>query len=253
MLSRVHLYLTNWQQAEAAATRALDLTNAAVVDSRNGGFEESWFASSYPGSIFELTMTPGQDATGPDGLQDITFFTDPNNDGAPLNFAYQLVTSDDVRSIYASDDARRSLFATDPDGEVYIEKYNGTIAQFADRIPLLRAAELRLNRAEARAQQGNTSGAQSDLNYIRVRRGLDSITPSGQALVNEILEERRREFLFEGKRFFTLKRYARDIPKPQIGQSIDFDGPLNERRLVLSNIPNGVLQSNGSLVQNPGY
>jgi len=254
MLSRVHLYLTNWQQAEAEATRALNLTNAEVVDSGGGGFEAAWFASSYPGSVFELTMTSGQDATGADGLQDITYFTDPNNDGTPLNFAYQLVVSDDAESIFAAGDARQSLFAQDPDGETYIEKYNGTISQFADRIPLLRVAELYLNRAEARAQQsGQTSGAQDDLNYIRVRRGLSRINPTGQALVNEILEERRREFLFEGKRFFTLKRYARDIPKPQVGGSIDFDGPLDERRLILSNIPNGVLQSNGALVQNPGY
>lgn len=258
MLSRVHLYVTNWEQAEAAATRALSLTNATVVDSRSGGFEDAWFASSYPGSVFELTMTPGQDATGADGLQDITNFTDPNNDGNPLNFAYQLVVSDDAESIFASGDARQSLFAQDPDGETYIEKYNGTIAQFADRIPLLRVAELYLNRAEARAQQsGQTSEAQSDLNYIRVRRGLDSVNPTGQALVDEILEERRREFLFEGKRFFTLKRYALDIPKPQGtfpgGSSIDFDGPLQVRRLFLANIPNGVVQSNGELEQNPGY
>ncbi|WP_103027000.1 RagB/SusD family nutrient uptake outer membrane protein [Salinibacter altiplanensis] len=255
MLSRVHLYLTNWEQAETAATRAINLTNATVVDSRDGGFEDAWRASSYPGSVFELSMTSGQDATGADGLQDLTFFTDPNNDGTPNNFAYQLVTSDDVRSIYTSDDARQSLFATDPDGSVYIEKYNGTIAQFADRIPLLRMAELRLNRAEARAQQGKTNDAQTDLNYIRERRGLNSASSTGQALVDEILEERRREFLFEGKRFFTLKRYARDIPKPQVGPSVsvDFDGPLSERRLILSNIPDAIIQSNGGLVQNPGY
>lgn len=259
MLSRVHLYLTNWQQAEAAATRAINLTGAEVVDSRSAAFEDTWEQSSHPGSIFELTMTRGQDATGANGnsLQDLTFFTDPNNDGEASNFAYQLVTSADVRSIFASNDARQSLFATDPAGSVYIEKYNGSIAPFTDRIPLLRVAELYLNRAEARAQQNNSSGAQSDLNYIRVRRGLSRVSPTGQALVDEILEERRREFLFEGKRLFTLKRYARDIPKPQGtfagGVSIDFDGPLSERRLVLPPLPQNAIQSNPALEQNPGY
>ncbi len=256
MLSRVHLYLTNWSQAESAASRALSLTNAQVVDSRDGGFEAAWRQASYPGSVFELSMTSGQDATGADGLQDLTFFTDPNNDGTPNNFAYQLVTSDDARSIYASNDVRQQLFASDPDGSVYIEKYNGSVAQFVDRIPLLRVAELYLNRAEARAQQGENGAAQNDLNYIRERRDLNSITPTGQTLVDEVLEERRREFLFEGKRFFTLKRYAKDIPKPQIGpnESIDFNSnDLSERRLVLSNIPNPVVQSNKNLKQNPGY
>jgi hypothetical protein len=254
MLSRVHLYIGNWSEAESAATRALSLTSAQEPGTAE--FESAWSAETYPGSIFELRMTSGQDATGGgSALQDITFFKDPDNDGQANNFAYELIPSDDVRSIYDAADVRDSLFAEDPNGNVYLEKYSGTIANNTDRIPLLRVAELYLNRAEARAQQDDFSGARADLNTIRNLRGLPDIGSgvSGGALVDEILEERRREFLFEGKRFFTLKRYARDIPKPQLGSSIDYDGPLNERRLVLSFLPTNEVQSNPELEQNPGY
>jgi hypothetical protein len=248
-LSRVHLYLTNWQEAEAAATRAIQATSASVVDSRSGNFESAWKASTYPGSIFELRMTAGQDATGGgSALQDLTF---------PFgsNFAYEVLPSADVRSIFDADDARQSLFATDADGNVYLEKYSGTIAINTDRIPLFRVAELYLNRAEARAQQENASGARSDLDYIRIRRGLAQVDPtiSGQDLIDEILEERRREFLFEGKRFFDLKRYALPIRKPD-GDTIPYaDGPISQTRLVLAPIPTGEVQSNTQVEQNPGY
>lgn len=252
LLSRVHLYLGNWSEAEQAATRALGLTNASVVDARSEDFGAAWEAATYPGSVFELSMQQGNDATTSDNsLQTLT-------DGVGGGFfAYEVLPSSDVRSIYPSDDARRELFATDPSGNVYLEKYTGTIAQFTDRIPILRVAELYLNRAEARAQQGNNdSGARSDLNFIRVRRNLGTVSTglSGQALVDSILVERRREFLFEGKRFFTLKRYARDIPKPQQQSDIDYDGPLNsDQRLILAPLPTGEVQSNPEVEQNPGY
>jgi hypothetical protein len=248
----VHLYLGNWSQAEQAATRALSLTDASVVDARSEDFGAAWEAATYPGSVFELSMQQGNDATTSDNS--LQTLTDGTGGGF---FAYEVLPSSDVRSIYSSDDARRELFATDPSGNVYLEKYTGTIAQFTDRIPLLRVAELYLNRAEARAQQGNNaSGARSDLNYIRERRNLETVASdlSGQALVDSILVERRREFLFEGKRFFTLKRYARDIPKPQQQSGIDYDGPLNsDQRLILAPLPTGEVQSNPEVVQNPGY
>jgi tetratricopeptide (TPR) repeat protein len=252
LLSRVHLYLGNWSQAEQAATRALNLTDATVVDARSEDFGAAWEASTYSGSVFELSMQQGNDATTADNS--LQTLTDGTGGGF---FAYEVLPSSDVRSIYPSDDARRELFATDPSGNVYLEKYTGTIAQFTDRIPLLRVAELYLNRAEARAQQGtNASGARSDLNYIRERRNLETVATdlSGQALVDSIFVERRREFLFEGKRFFTLKRYARDIPKPQQQSDIDYDGPLNsDQRLILAPLPTGEVQSNPEVVQNPGY
>lgn len=252
LLSRVHLYLENWSEAEAAADQALSRTGASVVDARSEDFEAAWEdAGTYPGSVFELSMTQGSDATTADNsLQTLT-------DGIGGGFfAYEVLPSEDVRSTYPSDDARRDLFATDPNGNVYLQKYTGRIAQFTDPIPLLRVAELYLNRAEARAQQGDDPDARSDLDYIRERRNIETVSGdlTGQALIDSILVERRREFLFEGKRFFTLKRYARDIPKPQQQSDIEYDGPLRtDARLILAPLPTGEVQSNPEIEQNPGY
>ena len=248
-LSRVHLYLENYSDVEAAAGRALSKTSVSVVDAREGAFGSAWASASHPESIFELTMTPGQDATGGgSALQDLTFFFGSN-------FAYEVIPSNDVVSIFADSDIRNTLFATDPSGNTYLTKYSGTRGNLADRIPLMRASELYLNRAEARAES-NAADALGDLNFVRVRRGLDPVTGlTGQELVDEVLEERRREFLFEGKRFFDLKRKAMDIPKPNTSNrvSIDYNGPLSESRLILAPLPNGEVQSNPLIEQNPGY
>jgi len=254
LLSRVELYRQNWGKADSAATAALNLTSASVVDARSGDLQAAWEASSYPGSVFELAMTTGTDGDATNSNESLQSLTDGGRNNGTGAFAYEVLPSPDVRSTFASNDARQALFAPDSLGNTYLEKYTGTLGNFTDRIPLLRAAELYLNRAEARYQMGDETDARSDLNYIRERRELSALTgTSGQALLDSILVERRREFLFEGKRFFTLKRYGMDIPKPQRTDSvIEYSGGTESYK-VLAPIPTGEVQSNPAIEQNPGY
>jgi starch-binding outer membrane protein, SusD/RagB family len=73
---------------------------------------------------------------------------------------------------------------------------------------VLRLGEQYLIRAEARAQQGNLNGAKEDLNAIRVRANLSTITTSDKAiLLAAILHERQVELFTEwGHRWLDLKR-----------------------------------------------
>lgn len=73
---------------------------------------------------------------------------------------------------------------------------------------VLRLGEQYLIRAEARAQLGNIGGAQSDLNTLRVRAGLDLTTAGDKnSLMDAILHERQVELFSEwGHRWFDLKR-----------------------------------------------
>jgi hypothetical protein len=74
----------------------------------------------------------------------------------------------------------------------------------------LRLAEQYLIRAEARARQGGgkVAGALEDLNAIRTRAGLNpSETTGEEALIDEILEEKRKELFVElGHRWLDLRR-----------------------------------------------
>ena len=72
---------------------------------------------------------------------------------------------------------------------------------------ILRLSEVILNRAESYAKTSNDVAALADLNQIRTHRGLAPLVGVlGQPLVDSILTERRREFMFEGQHVFDLMR-----------------------------------------------
>ncbi|WP_022835601.1 RagB/SusD family nutrient uptake outer membrane protein [Salisaeta longa] len=253
LLARVYLYHADptaandplWAEAETWATRAIDLAEAAgVTVSTPSSFAGDWASSTHPESIFELTLTSGLDGAVTNSNEALTALTTPGV------FTYEVLPTQDLISTYAANDVRRELLRTDSDGATYLAKYTGTIAPFTDRLPVIRISEMYLTRAEARAQQGKLPGARSDLDVIRTNRGVGSIgTSIGQAaLIDSILLERRRELVYEGHRFFDLKRYARDIPKPQLGGSL----PYSDIR-ILAPLPSAQVDSNPELVQNPGY
>lgn len=92
----------------------------------------------------------------------------------------------------------------------YPYKYKSAIlnAPVTEYLIVLRLAEQYLIRAEARAQQNNIAGAQSDLNRIRMRAGLSNTTASDRnTILTAILHERQVELFTEwGHRWLDLKR-----------------------------------------------
>ena len=110
----------------------------------------------------------------------------------------------------------------------------------------LRLADVILLYAEALNENGNTSGALTELNKIRTRAGLEDATASSQADVRQaIQDERRLELAFEGQRWFDLVRTG--TVDAEMGQTIDanyhlFPIPVSE-----------VLASFGVITQNAGY
>ena len=110
----------------------------------------------------------------------------------------------------------------------------------------LRLADVILLYAETLNENGNTSGALTQLNKIRTRAGLADSSASSQADVRQaIQDERRLELAFEGQRWFDLVRTG--TVNTEMGQMINvnyhlFPIPVSE-----------VLSSFGVITQNAGY
>ncbi len=103
-------------------------------------------------------------------------------------------------------------------------------------IPILHLTEMKLTRAEALAALGtDVSTAQNDLNDIRNRAGLPSVSYTGTELLASIRDERRKELCFEGDRTIQIKRYgalgnpsfSRNAPWNCPGMVLQFPGAEN--------------------------
>lgn len=93
-----------------------------------------------------------------------------------------------------------------------------------DPIPVTRNAELLLIRAEANIWEGNFSDAVDDLNVIRNAAGLADYDgeETQEALIDEMLEQRRYELYGEGHRWIDVRRYDRldTLPLDRDGDTV---------------------------------
>lgn len=88
---------------------------------------------------------------------------------------------------------------------------NPPLRFYTSAVVIYRYEELFLLRAEARTALGRIEDAISDLNLVRAQRGLQPLTSpqSKEDMVNYILQERRRELIGEGWRWFDLIRLGK--------------------------------------------
>lgn len=128
---------------------------------------------------------------------------------------------------WAATDTRRTSFVVRNTAgtESLLSRKYPTGAPYTDRAPVIRYAEVLLNLAEARARTSGSSDARALalLNAVRTRSNGSAYT---QATVDNILLERRIEFLGEGIRNIDIMRLNATIPgKGSIG-SVPPTSPL---------------------------
>ncbi len=86
---------------------------------------------------------------------------------------------------------------------------NPTLKLFNAAIVIFRFEEMSLLRAECYARTNNIAAARTELNTLRVRRYIEEVpaTATKEQLLDLILEERRRELIGEGWRWFDLMSF----------------------------------------------
>lgn len=262
LLSRAALYNKDYPNAVKYATDAIVGGPVKLVDAT--GYVGGWRAPRNPESVFELQFTAISENIGVNTSLQTSYTTlvrpgDRTTTGGFGDLVPTTAFLADLRSETATSgqpaDVRSQLYelGTAGRGTAFIEctKFlgkNGTIN--LDNVPVLRIPEAYLNRAEANYMLGNITEALADLNLIRSNRGLTARSGlTGDALLNEILRQRRLEYAFEGHRWFDLKRRGQPIVKAAAqGGGL----PYNDYR-ILANIPLNELTTNKSIRQNFNY
>ncbi|MFD0799184.1 RagB/SusD family nutrient uptake outer membrane protein [Maribacter chungangensis] len=130
----------------------------------------------------------------------------------------------------------------------------GTERIFENDVPVYRYADVLLLLAEAKNFLGEDPSA--EINQIRQRAYGDNYDAATQDHVNgsqtenanAILEERYKEFIGEGKRWWDLRRAGSNY----VIENVSFLNPGDEFKLLLP-ITTDMLGRNPALVQTPGY
>lgn len=256
LLSKVYLYMEDWDNCEKMASDVITGNKYSLLSTND-------FVAQYPQlnsseSIFEIDNL----------LYD-------NNSDKSAGYLYSQVgygealPTLDIYNSYEATDVRRGFMTIgnragnggEQNVPLLTKKFIKGPGPYQD-LNVIRLAEVYLNRAEARAHlslnnASKISEAISDLSVIAGRADPNFVAPAdlsagGQALIDRILLERRKELAFEGNRLFDITRNKKTFWKfYSITDSVLVSYP-NEKTILP--IPRKELDIPGNqLVQNPGY
>jgi hypothetical protein len=241
ILARVYLYSGQYANA---VQRASTLISAFPL-ANSSEFGDIWTDASNKEVIWSVTFNAGEGGPGYSA-----YFPQPD--------ASQYAPDNDLLNLYDPDDIRLNAYFAVIGGRVVFSKYLAKVAALANpdgatNFKAFRTAEMYLIRAEAYARSGNDGLGSNDVNTLRGARIL-SYSPAaltGTDLLNAIAEERRKELVGEGHRFFDLKRTTRMIARSNCSAFCTLN-PSN--RAWTWPIPQPEIDANAAILpQNPGY
>ncbi len=135
------------------------------------------------------------------------------------------------------------------------DNYNSTYA--CTDFPIFRLSDAYLMRAEALFRQGDLPGARDDINFVRERAYGDGSgdIQSSDVTADFILDERAREFYYEGQRRTDLVRFGKFTGDDYLWawKGGTFNGSATSSYRDLYPIPGDEISANENIKQNDGY
>jgi hypothetical protein len=250
LMARVYLYTANYDSAELQATAVINNTSFQLPTDL-----AKVFLKNSSEAIWQLD----NDATAFWTTDGADFILSAPPSSSSINSA---TISPQLMSAFEAGDQRKVAWVnnyTDGNNIWYFPyKYrdNYTASVVTEYTMMLRLAEQYLIRAEARAQQGNTNGALTDINIIRKRAGLGDYSglTDKSSLLAAIAHERQVELFTEGDRWIDLKRTKNiDAVMDNPGGVCAAKGGVWDINQELYPILISDILNNSNLVQNLGY
>jgi len=248
LLSRVYLYMGQWQNAADYATKVI---NSGKYSLQSGDdYLNAFSAASAPEGgevIFEVFGSKQNEYWDGSGWTHLAYITSwgNGNDGSA-----DVCATTDLVNLYKEGDIRLKFFEKNENDNL-VTKYKGKAGSVPreTNIPVIRISEMYLNRAEAISNGASVSGA-------TVRGDLEAIASKRNTTVPatfNVFEERRKELMFEGHIVYDYARTKTALIRN------DFDGTVNkdipaapDYRWALP-IPKSEMDANPNMVQNQGY
>ncbi len=236
ILSRVHFYQEDWPGVISAA----DYVISSFSGKPRGGLAADVLDCFQTGNpdpevLFAILSSAVDDASGT--LRSYYRIASNAKFIFPIQYLIKIGTH-----VGTHDDARARVDHAfiNVDGKVYTTKFD---VEFLN-VPVIRLAEVYLNRAEARVHQGDPTGAAEDLNVVRERSEAGSYT--APATLADCEKERNVELYMEGDYFHNMRRLEKpDFAVDIAGNTYNWD----DVKLVFP-IPKSQLDVNPNLLQN---
>ena len=205
LLSRVYLYMQDWSNAVKKAREVLDINSRLLsLSSKTPG--DACLDASSPEVLFSMG-----------DYMVASLFSDERRNMAKWR------VSDEMVALYSSDDLRKNRYIGNSqfNRPNAFRKFNGQSEAWGPintvgSVFTFRTSEAYLTLAEASAYSGDETTARTTLEKFLATRmsGKVSVDESGNDLIDFIRDERAREFLIEGHRWFDLRRYTVCQPYP---------------------------------------
>jgi starch-binding outer membrane protein, SusD/RagB family len=254
LLAKVYLYMGNYALAQTTAADVINNSGFTLVTPAN--YAAFWADPGIKTTPVEVMFEVNEDVLTNNGFDDLG--------GIYVNGYSDIYCSDQLYNLYSATDVRTQVLipnSTTKSGAaaVVVNKYPNAGNADRDNPKVLRLAEVYLAGAEAAARNSDNTSALNWLNTLMANRdpAFAGYTATGSALIDSIVNERRKELAFEGDRFFDMNRLGLPINRGSNPGAIP-SAPLSiaypdYRRLAP--IPNSEIQANPNIAteQNPGY
>ena len=255
LLAKVYLYQGDFPNAKAAADDVINNSQFSLVRAAN--FNAFWANPAIQSDQAEVMFEVDADAVNNNGFDDVSSLY--------INGYQDLYASSQLYDLYRSSDIRKTLLVpgtTKSGSPAYlVNKFSNARNGDKDNLKVIRFSEIYLIAAEA-SLPGDEMAAKGYLNALVAQRDPGLVYSSaGTGLLNDIVQERRKELAFEGDRFYDLNRLKLPInraPNPgaiPAGQNdVNHSIPYPDYNR-LAPIPKDEILANPMIApqQNPGY
>lgn len=245
LLSRVYLYMEEWQKAADYATKVINCGKYNLATGED--YVSMYSAATAPAGgeiILEVYGSNKNEYWDNSGWTHLSYLTSLDGSG-------DICATSDLYNLYESGDIRQKLYKQN-ENDWFCLKYVGKEGANPRQtnVPIIRLSEMYLNRAEAIINGASVSGvtAEADLKTLASKRN----ATASAATRAGVFTDRRKELAFEGHIAYDYARTNTSLVRNDFDEVNNKDVAFPSYMWAMP-IPKRELDANENMRQNPGY